>query len=603
VTDAVMETGGRAEMPNKPARKKRRIGRWLMWIAIVLVGIALAIGFAVYNLMQRSQGILRASLIDTLQKRFHSRVELDGLHIAVVDGFAVEANGLRIWLPEDEAGPVPPSGSDAASALPVWRTQPWIVVGKMRFHASWRVLPGKPIVISVIHVENLQVLVPPKEDRPHMNAAAGQQPAENSEQAGQTQDQASSKPKFFKLPTVQIERIECETADLLIERAQEAGKPPKLPLDYQLRKLTLIPDGHGGPVAFKVDMVNAKPVGIIHSSGHVGPWMKGDPGALPVQGEYSFDHADLGTIKGIAGILSSTGQYTGTLRRIEADGQTQTPDFRLERVDSNSGVMLRTKFHAIVDGTNGDTYLQPVDAVLGHTHILARGQVVRASDLTPGAKGHDITLDVTIDHGRIEDVLNISANTDAPFLTGNLTLKTAFHLPPGKDPVMEKLQLKGQFHLSEVRFSNSKIQGGIRQLSLRGQGKTEDLKTTDPETVLSEMQGHFELGDGNLQLPDMSYRVPGAEILTHGNYGMQAGTLAFVGDAKLDASLSQVVGGWKGFLLKPADHYLRKNGAGTDVPIHVDGTRKEPKFGVDFDRIGKKDPEQQQQQPAGPGKR
>jgi len=37
------------------------------------------------------------------------------------------------------------------------------------------------------------------------------------------------------------------------------------------------------------------------------------------------------------------------------------------------------------------------------------------------------------------------------------------------------------------------------------------------------------------------------------------------------------------------DHYLKKNGAGTDVPIHIQGTRKEPKFGVDFDRLGKTD--------------
>jgi len=49
------------------------------------------------------------------------------------------------------------------------------------------------------------------------------------------------------------------------------------------------------------------------------------------------------------------------------------------------------------------------------------------------------------------------------------------------------------------------------------------------------------------------------------------------------------VGGWKGLLLKPMDRYLKKNGAGTDVPIHIQGTRKEPKFGVDFNRLGKND--------------
>ena len=391
------------------------------------------------------------------------------------------------------------------------------------------------------------------------------------------------------MPPIEVGKIECQAAELVIERKQDSTKPPKLPLDFQLRKITLIPDGHGGPVAFVVDMVNAKPVGIIHSSGHFGPWVSGDPGSLPVEGDYTFDHADLGTIKGIAGILSSTGKYTGTLRRIEAEGDTKTPDFRLERVDKGSGVLLTTHFHAIVDGTNGNTYLQPVDAMLGHTHIMAKGQVVRASDLVAGTQGHDITLQVNIDRGRIEDILNMSANSESPFMTGNLTLNTSFHLPPGKESVWDKLQLEGQFHLSQSRFDNDKMQGRIEQLSLRGQGKPREVKATDPDSILSEVQGHFKLGGGNLQLPDLDYQVPGAEIVAHGTYGLREGSLAFEGDARLDASISQIVGGWKGLLLKPADRFLRKNGAGTDVPIHVNGTRKDPKFGVDFDRLGKTD--------------
>jgi len=260
-------------------------------------------------------------------------------------------------------------------------------------------------------------------------------------------------------------------------------------------------------------------------------------------------------------------------------------------VNKNGGVLLTTRFHAIVDGTNGDTFLQPVDAMLGHTHILARGQVVRASDTTPGAKGHDITLEITVDRGRIEDILNISANSEKPFMTGNLTLQNHFHLPPNPEgqqlSVWERLALDGEFHLSKARFNNEKMQGRIEQLSLRGQGKPDEVKSTDPTSVLSEMQGHFQLSEGFLHLPDLQYRVPGAELVAHGTYGLRDGSLAFAGDAKLNASLSEVVGGWKGFLLKPADRYLRKNGAGTDVPIHVSGTRKEPKFGVDFDRLGK----------------
>jgi len=590
--------------------------------------LVVAAGITVAILLHRAEPMLRASIIDTLQKRFHSHVELDSLHVSIMDGFQAEGTGLRIWLPREAldnlsedstAGPAKPSAAgrrvgqneakpgDVDTSLPDqalivsdWKSQPWIVVSKMHFHASWRIMPGEPIIVSVIHVEGVRVLLPPKADRPHVSLSGGS--SASAETSTEAQNDATQAPeqqaspansgsgsKFFKMPQIEVRRIECQDALLVIERTQQPGKPPKIPLDFQFKKATVIPDGKGGPMAFSVEMINAKPIGDIQSSGHAGPWVPSDPGALPIDGDYKFDHADLSTIKGIAGILSSTGHYSGTLREIQAEGDTKTPDFRLQRVDATTGVPLTTHYRATIDGTNGDTWLQPVDAMLGHTHILAKGKVVRAEDSHGQKRGHDIVLEVTIDRGRIEDILRIAANQDSPFMTGALTLKTHFHLPPGQDTVVDKLQLDGQFHLSEVRFDSEKMQGRIEDLSLRGQGKPKEVKTTDPTSVLSEMQGHFKLGDGTLQLPDLDYHVPGADIVVHGNYGLQNGTLDFEGDAKLDATISQVVGGWKGLLLKPVDRYLRKNGAGTDVPIRVSGTRKSPEFGVEFNRLGKKE--------------
>jgi AsmA-like C-terminal region len=632
------EASGRpgTQAPVRSKRKLSTLSRWLLWIGAVALVVLLAVGVTIAILLHRAEPMLRASIIDTLQKRFHSRVELDSFHVSIVDGFQAEGSGLRIWLPAEALANLPDNGSpvqakpsaargqkdsraipgDQASLDQTWRSQPWIVVDKMHFHASWRILPGKPIVVSVIYVEGVRVLLPPKEERPNLSlsgrgsaspeasdtaqnetAQPQEQPASSTTADSNSGTDSAAKPSLFKMPPIEVRRIECQDALLVIERRQEPGKPAKVPLDFEFKKATVIPDGKGGPMAFSVDMVNAKPIGDIHSTGHAGPWVPRDPGALPLEGDYKFDHADLSTIKGIAGILSSTGHYAGTLRKIEADGQTQTPDFRLERVSSSSGESLTTHFHAIVDGTNGDTWLQPVDAMLGYTHIVAKGKVLRAEDSTGQKHGHDIVLEVAIDRGRIEDILHISATQESPFVTGNLALQTHFHLPPGQESVWDKLQLNGQFHLSEARFSSDKMQGRIEQLSLRGQGKPKEVKTTDPTTVLSEMQGHFKLGGGTLDLPDLDYHVPGADILVRGSYGLKEGTLNFEGDAKLDATISQIVGGWKGFLLKPADRYLRKNGAGTDVPIRVSGTRSAPEFGVEFDRLGKKDKPEKEPSP------
>lgn len=50
----------------------------------------------------------------------------------------------------------------------------------------------------------------------------------------------------------------------------------------------------------------------------------------------------------------------------------------------------------------------------------------------------------------------------------------------------------------------------------------------------------------------------------------------------MNATVSQMMTGWKSILLKPIDPFFRKNGAGTEVPIRVTGTESEPHFGLDF---------------------
>src|SRR5436190_2111292 len=79
----------------------------------------------------------------------------------------------------------------------------------------------------------------------------------------------------------------------------------------------------------------------------------------PLAAEYTFSDADLGVFKGIAGKLQSSGRFAGVLERIEVDGKADVPDFALD--NAGHAMLLTTTFHSIVDGTNGNTLLQPVD--------------------------------------------------------------------------------------------------------------------------------------------------------------------------------------------------------------------------------------------------
>jgi hypothetical protein len=538
--------------------------RAFKWIAASLLLLLMALAVVAFVLLHRAEPFVRARIVETLHNRFHARVELDSFHMSLLHGLQAEGHGLRIWPPAQVEGVTVAQASDTSDPL--------IRLDEFRFHAPLHYQPGKPFHISVVELKGLEIHLPPKSHFVHSSIPSAAQPA-----------------AAVPLVSFGVDKIECTSAHFVLE----TSKPGKLPVDIAIAHFKLSNVGGGSigsssAMAFDAELTNPRPVGTIHSSGTFGPWMVEDPGESPIQGDYQFDHADLASFKGIAGILSSTGKYQGTLRDLVVDGDTDTPDFRLTHF--GNAMPLHTHFHAKVDATNGDTWLEPVDATLGHSHFTAQGQVVRvvAPDPAGGrpvSKGHDIALNINVDSARIEDFLRLATHNSTPLLTGSLTMKAALHIPPGPAPVHERLTLKGVFSLDQARFASNKIQDGITQLSLRGQGRPRDVKAADPGATRSTMQGDFQMASGVITLPALTYAVPGANIQLKGTYGVEGGILDFIGAAKLDATVSQMVGGLLGALLKPADRYLKKDGAGTEIPIHISGTREDPIFGIDFNRM------------------
>ena len=217
---------------------------------------------------------------------------------------------------------------------------------------------------------------------------------------------------------------------------------------------------------FKAELTNPIPKGSIETSGTFGPWQREDPGATPLAGRYTFDDADLDTIKGIGGILDSTGDFSGQLDRIAVKGQTSTPDFHLDI--SGQPVPLNTKFEAVVDGTDGDTYLNDVSATLLETSLSAKGAITG----TKGVKGRTVKLDVHITEGRIEDLLKLSVKAEKPVMVGDVGLHTDFLLPPGEGDVIERLNLAGKFDLESARFTDRGVQTKLTGMSQRATRST-----------------------------------------------------------------------------------------------------------------------------------
>ena len=514
----------------KNTRRWKLIG---VIFCIALAGVAVVARLVI----ARAQPILRARVIETLSNRFKGQVELATLDVSVIKGLEVSGRGLKIYGPTD---PNPYAEG----------VQPLISLQEFHFHTGVRNLFRSAVHVDTVYVKGMELNIPPKEDRQEFTSMSSR----------------TRKMSIF------VDKFVCEDTKLLIN----TSKPGKPPLEFAIGDLRMKDVGPGQPMRFEATLVNPKPVGDIHSTGLFGPWDENSPRDTPVQGDYSFSNADLSTIKGIRGILSSTGQYSGTLDDIVVDGKTDTPDFRI--ATSGHPVPLHTEFHAIVDGTNGDTYLKPVNTTLLHSSFTANGSVTRVSD----PHGHDVELDVVMDHARIEDLLELGVRTNPPVMTGPVKMKTKLSLRPGEADVANRLKLDGNFQVSGAHFTNEKVQSRLDSLSLRTQGKPKEAHDHVEEDVPVDLRGVFALDNGSLSFSLLHFLIPGTHVDMTGGYSLDGRTFHFRGKACLDAKLSQMTTGWKSILLKPVDRFFTKDGAGTEIPVKITGTESAPHFGLDF---------------------
>jgi hypothetical protein len=580
-----------------------RRNRWIWWVAGSMFAALIVVAVVLSIAARRFEPFIRERIVAGLQERFHTHVELADFHVSVHHGQQGEwgmwatGRGLRIWPPHQE-------GADQPLEVAVG-SKPLIDLGEFSFHVPLRYEAMQRLHIGEVRLKRLLIDVPPRSERDKQA-----RPARAPDQV-----QASEQPGA--LASLTVDRVICEGADLTLE----TDKPDRAPLDFEISHLTLMHLAAGKAMDFEAELTNPKPRGAIETSGSFGPWIVADPGESAVSGKYRFENADLSVFNGIAGILSSTGTYAGSLRQMAVDGETDVPDFSL--TSFGNAVPLHARFHARVDGTDGDTWLEPVDATLGSSHFTTRGKVVLllppSAAAQPAAEqaaakpaagkqisspaavtvdprsavapqGRLIDLKVEIDRGNLNDFTRLVNRSSTPMLTGTVAATAALHIPPGTEPVQMRMKLDGHFKLTDAEFTSPKIQDRVEELSLRGQGRPDALKTTDSKTIRSEMEGSFHVDHGAIALPDLHYSVPGADVTVNGIYGMD-GKLKFEGTARMEATVSKMVGGWKGFLLKPVDRYFRKDGSGTLVPIHIRGSRDAPEVGIDFGRMKQTSPE------------
>ena len=142
-------------------------------------------------------------------------------------------------------------------------------------------------------------------------------------------------------------------------------------------------------------------------------------------------------------------------------------------------------------------------------------------------------------------------------------MTSAFSLPPGKTKLPQRLAMSGQFGLGAAKFSDSQVQAKLQELSRRSQGKDKEEPML---RVLTNLAGRFRVGSGMLTLSRLSFSVPGATVGLAGTYGLDSGAIDFRGTLRMQARMSDVVGGFKSIFLKPFNPLFSRDGAGTLLP-------------------------------------
>ena len=494
----------------------------LITISLVLIAVVGVILTGIHL----SNPFLHKKVVEMLGEKFHADVELKEFHVYLFPGARIEGSGLV--LRHEGRTDVPPM----------------ISMGEFSAEAGILGLLWKPWKIGQVKLKGLIIQIPPKGER-------------------RKQDWS----KVRDMPVL-IAEIVSDDAELRL-LPKSADKDPHV---FAIHRLVMHSVGLDRPAKFTAQLTNAVPPGEIETMGSFGPWSPDDPGQTPLAAEYTFDKADLGVFKGISGILSSTGKFGGVLENIEVEGKTSTPDFTV--TIGGHPLDLETVFSATVDGTNGNTLLHPVTAHLLNTVIVAQGGVVKSKD----NKGKEITLDVTVDKGRLEDLLRLAVKTTQPPLTGALNFHTKFDLPPGKGDLADRLNLNGKFDVKQAQFTSPEVTAKIETLSRRGQGQPENK---DAGSSVSQLKGDFVLDNGVITFRGLTFSVTGAEVALNGKYGLEKEDLDFYGKLRMQAKISQTTTGAKSFMLKAVDPFFRKNGL-TEVPIKITGQRDHPSFGLDL---------------------
>ena len=357
----------------------------------------------------------------------------------------------------------------------------------------------------------------------------------------------------------------------------------KQALIYRIPKLVVHDLAEGKPLSFEGTVQVPQPPAEVDVSGKFAAWHAGHGGESETSGAYNLKSLDLGAFHEIGGIVTSKGNFKGTLQHIVVDGTADTPDFTVS--SSGHPIHINGDFNLTVNGLNGDVDLDAARVQYGHTVITGAGSVSGQQ----GVKGKVATFELSSNKARVEDLLWMFISENKPPMTGPIIFRAKATIPPGHAPFLNRVNLQGDFGISNAQYPHPDTQRNIDVLSARARGQADKVEDTndklgndsyDPGRVLANIKGHVVLNNTIAHLSDVSFAVPGALANVSGTYALTTERIDLHGDMRLDSELSKTTTGVKSFLLKVAHPFMKKARHASVVAIRIGGTYQNPTYVV-----------------------
>jgi AsmA-like C-terminal region len=499
-------------------------------LVLSAVAAVVVLGFAGCAYLLANWPFAEQRLIDALQESSVRTVTIGSFHRTYFPPGCV-AQDIRFLHRQDKSKP------------------PLITVRKIVIEGSYLGMIDSPKRLAKVLVQGMHVTVPP--DRP-----------DGTNPVMPLTDVNSKRP-------IVIGTVIADGTVLDFVSSREGREP----LQLVLEKLALDGVGNNQPISYRATIQNSEPPGLIESTGRFGPWISDHPGQTAVSGSFTFTHADLGVFKGLSGMLSSAGQFSGSLAHIKISGRCELPNLHVARSAHTENVT--SEFQATVNATDGDTVLEQVQSRINRTALVSKGTVSGET----GKKGKVVILNVSSADGRIEDFLDTVLSARIPALTGSINLRAKVIIPPEKVEFLRKIELEGDFGVVNGKFASEGTQNALNKLS----GSSRPAQTaSDMETALSNLKGHIAAKNGLATLTAVSFSIPGADAQIHGTFNLLTDQVDLHGVLRTDGKVWAVTHGFKSLMMHAIAPFLKHKSGTTSVPFKITGKYPDPSISLDL---------------------